>query len=211
MKQAIFVSLACAGAFFLLQPVLAQIPGGAAGQGPATPSTFPGQGPAPGVGGPQAAGGPPPQPQKFDDKKFAKDAALTAMRNVEMGKLAAQKAVSPDIKQFGKRVVQEQSKASDQLKDIATKENLSIPGAVDPKHQSQIDKLAKLSGEQFDKAYLKDQLKTEQAQLRDFSGEAAGGSDPAVKAFANGTLPALQEQVQLAKNLNKSLKKSKAQ
>lgn len=218
MKRTLFTSLASAGVLLLMQSALAQLPGGAApaGQGPATPSTFPGQGPTPGAGGQpsggaQAGGGPAPQPQKVDDRKFAKDAALASMSNVELGKLAVQKAASPDVKQFGQKVVDEQTKATDQLKEVASKENLSIPNGLDAKHKSQIDKLSKLSGQQFDKAYLKDQLKTEQSQLRDFGDEAKGGTDPAVKAFANGTLPALQEQVELAKNLNKSLKKSKAQ
>lgn len=217
MKRTFFAGLVSAGAFLLIQPGLAQIPGGAnpggvPGQGPATPSTFPsqGQGPTPGVGGPQGTSAP-PAPQRFDDKKFAKDAALTAMSNVELGKLAAQKAASPDVKQFGQKVAEEQSKTTGQLKDVATKENLSIPGELDAKHQSRIDKLSKLSGQQFDKAYLKDQLKNEQSQLRDFSDEAKGGTDPAVKAFAAGTLPALQQQVELAKNLSKSVRKAKAQ
>lgn len=212
MKRTVFLSLASA-AFFLMQPVFAQAPGGAgaAGQGPATPSTFPGQGPAPAVGGPQATAGPAAQPQKVDDKKFAKDAALGAMTNVELAKMAVQKAASPEVKQYGQKVVDEQTKANQQLKEVATKENISVPDALDTKQQSRIDKLSKLSGPNFDKAYLKNQLKDEESQVRDFTDEAKGGTDPVIKGFASSTLPSLQQQFEMAKNLNKSVKKSKAQ
>jgi putative membrane protein len=145
---------------------------------------------------------------KVDDKKFAKDAALGGMAEVELGKLATEKASRDDIKQFGQKMVDEYTKANDQLKEVATKGNFPIPDALDSKHQSRIDKLSKLSGEEFDKAYVKDQLKDHQMEVRDFSDEAQSGKDPNVKAFASTMLPTLQQQLETVKDLNKSEKKT---
>ena len=136
---------------------------------------------------------------------------MGAMTNVELAKMAVQKAASPEVKQYGQKVVDEQTKANQQLKEVATKENISVPDALDTKQQSRIDKLSKLSGPNFDKAYLKNQLKDEESQVRDFTDEAKGGTDPAIKSFASSALPSLQQQVEMAKNLNKSVKKSKTQ
>jgi putative membrane protein len=86
-----------------------------------------------------------------------------------------------------------------------------VPDALDSKHQSQIDKLSKLSGPDFDKAYAKEQLKDHQTDVKDFSAEAQSGTDPNVKAFASGTLPVLQQHLELAKNLNKSEKNAAKQ
>jgi len=140
---------------------------------------------------------------KVDDKAFLKEAAQGGMTEVELGKLAAQKASNADVKQFGQKMVDDHTKANDQLKEVASKENVQIPDALDSKHQSRIDKLSKLSGPAFDKAYVKDQLKDHQADVKDFSAEAQNGSDPNVKAFASSTLPTLQQHLELVKNLNK--------
>jgi putative membrane protein len=68
-----------------------------------------------------------------------------------------------------------------------------------------------LSGPEFDKAFLKQQLKEQEAQVRDFSDEAQHGTDPNVKSFAAGALPNLEQQLEAAKNRNKSTKKAKGQ
>ena len=148
------------------------------------------------------------KPSQVDDKKFLKDAALGGMTEVELGKLAAQKADSPDVKQFAQKMVDDHTKAGDQLKQVATQDNIQIPAALDSKHQARIDKLSKLSGPDFDKAYVKDQLKDHEMDARDFGAEAQSGKDPNVKAFASNTLPVIQQHLELVKNLSKSEKQT---
>jgi len=145
-------------------------------------------------------------PVKVDDKKFLRDAALGGMTEVELGKLAAQKASNDAVKQFGQKMVDDHAKANEMLKQVATKENIDVPNALDSKHQSRIDKLSKLSGPAFDKAYAKDQVKDHEQDVNDFQSEAKNGSDPNTQQFAANILPTLQEHLQLAKNLNKTAK-----
>src|SRR4051812_11176573 len=227
MRRNLFVGLACAGAFWCLQAfsmALAQTAGSApSGQAPSTPSTFPGQtaptqpngagspmggNSAPGVNGPMGPNTPDAtsMPAKMDDKKFVKDAALGGMTEVELGKLAAQKATRDDVKQFGQKMVDDHTKANDQLKEVATKQNIPIPDSLDSKHQGRINKLSKLSGPDFDKAYVKDQLKDHETDVRAFSAEAQNGNNPEIKAFAATTLPILQEHLSMVKDLSKSEK-----
>jgi putative membrane protein len=211
MKRKLLLSFVCIGAFLCVQTAnlaFAQSPGGMpAGQNPSTPSTLPGQTPRannPGPNGPLGPNSPETTaPAKVDDKKFLKQAAMGGMAEVELGKLAAQKASSDNVKQFAQQMVVAHTKANDELKQVANKENIAIPDALDSKHESQIAKLSKLSGLEFDKAYAKEQLKDHKTDVRDFSAEAQGGTDPNVKAFASNTLPMLQQHLELAKNLNK--------
>jgi putative membrane protein len=178
--------------------------GGAGGQSPSTPPTLP----------QSQAGGPATMPEstadtmprKVDDKKFVKESALGGMTEVELGKLAAQKASSDAVKQFGQRMVDDHSKANDQLKQVAGKSNIEIPASLDSKHQSRIDKLSKLSGPAFDKAYVKDQVKDHKHDVDEFKSEAQNGSDPNVKQFAMQTLPTLEEHLNAVKDLNKTAK-----
>ena len=146
---------------------------------PSTPRTFPDQSQSPGVDNPPVD----TASQRMDDNKFVKDAALGGMTEVEW-ELAREKASTNEVKQFAQRMIDDHSKANDQLKQLAAKQNLHIPSSLDNKHQSRVDKLAKLSGDKFDKAYLKDQLKDHESDVSEFSAEAKNGSDPNVKAFA---------------------------
>ena len=214
MRRLAFWSLVSAGAFLCLQPLRAQFPGAGSipGQGPTTPSTFPGQRPSPdatGSNAPNGTGAPQNFPSRIDDRQFARDAAIAGLSNVELGKLAEEKASSDNLRQFGRQLVDDQTKTNDRLKQVAKEQSISIPDALDSKHQSQIDKIAKLSGPEFDKAFLKQQLKEQESQVRDFSDEAQRGTDPDVKTFASGALPNLQQQLETAKNLNRSSKKTK--
>jgi putative membrane protein len=179
---------------------------GGGGQSPSTPPTFPESRSAGTAAGPGSTPEPTPAPRKVDDTKFIKESALGGMAEVEMGKLATQKASSDAVKQFGQRMVDDHSKANQQLKQAAAKSNIEVPTSLDSKHQSHIDKLAKLSGPEFDKAYLKDQVKDHEHDVDKFKDEAQYGSDPNVKQFAMATLPTLQEHLSAVKDLKKAAK-----
>ncbi len=92
---------------------------------------------------PNAGNGPEGASSKVDDKKFAMNAAVGGLTEVELGKLATQKGASDGVKQFGQKMVDDHTKANDQLKEIATKSNMEVPTALDPKHQARVDKLSK--------------------------------------------------------------------
>src|SRR5205823_13350550 len=88
------------------------------------------------------------------DHKFAMDAAAGGMAEVELGRLAASKASNADVKNFAQRMVDDHSKANDELKSVASKENIKLPAAIDAKHKATIDRFSKLSGAAFDRAYV---------------------------------------------------------
>src|SRR5580765_5019376 len=61
------------------------------------------------------------------DETFLKKAAQGGMAEVELGQLAVQKASSDQVKQFGQRMVDDHSKANDQLKQLAQQEHVKLP------------------------------------------------------------------------------------
>ena len=70
-----------------------------------------------------------------DDTDFAVEAADGGMYEVELGKLAQSNAASADVKKFGQTMVDEHSKANEELKALATQKNITLPGALSDKHQ----------------------------------------------------------------------------
>jgi len=123
-----------------------------------------------------------------------KKAAKGGMMEVAMGKLADEKGQSDDVKSFGKRMVDDHSKANDELKKIAAKKNVKLP-----------EKEHKVSWTS-DKAYMDAMVKDHEKDLTEFQEEAKDGSDPDVKRFADDTAKVVQEHLDLAKATQSMLK-----
>jgi len=126
------------------------------------------------------------------------------MAEVELGQLASQKAQSDQVKQFAQRMVQDHGKANDELKTLAQQKNITLPTDLDAKHKSTRDRLSKLSGAQFDRAYMQDMLADHRKDVSDFRKESQSGKDPDVKAWAAKTLPTLEEHLKLAESASHS-------
>jgi putative membrane protein len=90
------------------------------------------------------------------DTKFMQEAATGGMAEVELGWLAADKASSPDVKQFGQRMVDDHSKANDELKSLASQKGVTLPASPDAAQKAMQVRLSKLSTAEFDRAYMQD-------------------------------------------------------
>jgi len=97
-------------------------------------------------------------------------------------------------------MVDDHSKANDQLKDVAQKENITLPTELDAKHKALRDKLAKLHGAQFDRAYMQAMVQDHRKDVSEFRHESTSGQNPEVKSFAAKTLPTLEEHLKLAQD-----------
>lgn len=178
---------------------IAQAPGGGGGHSASQPSAAQ---PSANPNGPMNNDTSSSSSAKTDDKKFAKEAAEGGLVEVQLGKLATQKASSDAVKQFGQRMVDDHSKANEQLMQVASQESLTLPTALDKKHQAMVDKMSALSGDAFDKAYVKDMLKDHEKDVKEFQKESQDGTDPNIKQFATKTLPVLQSHLESIKQIS---------
>ena len=135
------------------------------------------------------------------DRDFVKKAAQGNLAEVELGKLATEKASSDEVKKFGQRMVDDHSKANDQLKQVVSKAGVTVPDKLSPKDQATKDRLSKLSGEQFDAAYMRDMVKDHTKDVAEFRRESQSAKNDEVKKFAAQTLPTLQDHLQQAKSI----------
>ena len=142
------------------------------------------------------------------DTTFMKKAARGGLAEVELGQLATQKASSDDVKKFGQRMVDDHSKANDQLKQVAAQEHIDLPTEPSAKDKATKARLEKLSGEQFDRAYMADMVKDHKADVAEFEHESKMAKDPAVKSFAQQTLPTLREHLKEAEKIAPTQKAS---
>ena len=142
------------------------------------------------------------------DENFAKKAAEGGMAEVKLGQLAEEKGSSPAVKNFGRRMVQDHSKANNELKDVTSKENIPLPNEMDKSDQATYDRLSKLSGDAFDRAYARDMVKDHSKDVSEFQKEAKNGKDESIKNFAAQTLPTLQNHLDQARQMEQAVNQS---
>lgn len=142
-----------------------------------------------------------------DDKthEFMNEVALGGMAEVELGKLAQEKAIHQRVKNFGEMMVNDHSAANSDLKAIAQQKNVTLPSDMG-KHKDHYDDLSKKQGADFDKAYMKMMVDDHQDNIDAFEKIAENGTDPDVKTFASQKLPTLRKHLDSAKAINKILK-----
>jgi putative membrane protein len=141
------------------------------------------------------------------DANFMRESSMSNLAEIEHGRLAAQNASSEDVKKFAERMVADHSKANDELKTIAATKNVTLPTELDQKHQAMQDKLAKIKAEAFDKAYMSHMVTSHEQAVGRFKRESQNGKDADVKAFAEKTLPTVEEHLKMARELSAKVAK----
>ena len=126
------------------------------------------------------------------DASFYKNAAEAGISEVDAGNLAQEKGTSQAVKDFGAMMVKDHSAANDKLKGIAATKDISLPTSASIGQMATKTKLEVLSGDTFDKSYIKSQIKAHHDTIVLLKKEIASGQDTDAKAFATATLPVVQ-------------------
>jgi putative membrane protein len=139
------------------------------------------------------------------DRNFARGAAGGGLAEVELGRLADQKGKSSEARQFGQRMVSDHSKANDQLKTLAAAAAIPLPNVPGPEDQAMRERLDKMQGDTFDRAYIRGQIAAHQETVQLFEYEIGSGQDAQLKSFAAQTLPILMQHLEMAQNIDAQL------
>ena len=139
------------------------------------------------------------------DKQFMMKAATGGKAEVELGQLAGQRGNSDAVKQFGQRMVTDHGKANEELTQLAQQKGVTLPSETDAKHKQLIQRLASLSGDEFDRAYIREMQRDHDADVKEFQRQAKTGHDPDLKAWAAKTLPVLQDHQRTVHQMTASL------
>lgn len=142
-------------------------------------------------------------------KTFMQEAASGGLMEVELGKIAAQRASSSDVKEFGQRMVTDHTKANDELKDLASRKNVTLHEGLDAKQQAEVKRLSKLSGHEFDQSYMKAMTTDHEHDVAAFKKAASSSPDADVKSFASQTLPTLEDHLSNARRVEAEVNRTK--
>jgi len=133
------------------------------------------------------------------DQAFVTEAAQGGMSEVQLGELAVKQASSKDVKAFGQHMVSDHSKANDELKQLAAKKKWDLPADVGAENKATMDRLSKLKGAAFDKAYMSDMVEDHVKDVAAFDTESKKGKDLDLRSWAAKTLPTLRHHLSMAK------------
>jgi putative membrane protein len=142
---------------------------------------------------------------KAPDAKFVEAASAAGLAEVSLGKLGAEKGQSADVKSFGQTMVEDHTKAGDELKTIAGGKSIPVSDAPMASDTKAAAAIAKKDGTAFDAAFKQKMVADHEKVIKLFTSEASSGKDADLKAFAAKTLPTLKHHLEMAKALPGSM------
>ena len=157
---------------------------------------------------PAAAAPAPAAPAPMTAADFVTKAASTDMFEKTEAKMAEKMGTSPDVKKFAAMMITDHTKSTADLKAAIAKsgQTLQIPAALPADMQSKVDALAKMTGADFDKGYITQQVEGHTMALGVMQGYSMGGDVPALKEFATNTTKVVQMHLDMAQKLQASMK-----
>jgi putative membrane protein len=145
-------------------------------------------------------------PQQADQTSFLADAIRGNVAEVKLGQLAAERAESQQVREYGDMLRKDHTKALEKASGLANEIGVPASSELTAQQQNQFRSLQKLSGDEFDKTFLSQMVSEHQSDIAKFTAQAQSGSDPEVMAFAKETLPTLQAHLEHAQSIQSDLK-----
>src|SRR5262245_20399487 len=139
------------------------------------------------------------------DQQFAEKAAAGGRTEVELGRLAQEHASSDVVKQLGQRIADDHERANRELESMLGASDVARTAAPSENDDTR-SRLEKMSGAEFDRAYVEQMIDDHQKDITEFQ-RAAESRNPKVRSFAEKTLPTLRQHLQLARDAQTSLSK----
>jgi putative membrane protein len=139
------------------------------------------------------------------DTAFANKAAISGMAEVELGKLALEKAKDAKVKDFASMMVKDHGKANEELKAIAKAKNMTLPTSLDQEHQTKLEELRSKSGADFDKSYAAAMVEGHQKTLA-LMEQGSNLQNAELRGFAGKTSPVVKHHLDMINSIQAQLK-----
>lgn len=141
-------------------------------------------------------------------EKFIKKASISSLFEIESSKVALDRSKNSQVKNLANKLIEDHTATNKKLKETLTKEKLRFPMnmTLDEDHTEKVDDLKEASESEFDKRYIAlmlDGHKNAIDSFQDFLN--AKDTHPALRNFAEQTLPALKKHLEEVGSINKQL------
>ncbi|HYI90640.1 MAG TPA: DUF4142 domain-containing protein [Beijerinckiaceae bacterium] len=134
---------------------------------------------------------------------FVTKAVQGNLAEVSMGQLAQEKGDSDGVRSFGQQLVADHTAANKRAVSIASEMGMTPPGEPSAKQTSEAEKMGKMSGAAFDRAFVRHMLADHRKEIAAYR-RAAKMKNEATAAYATETLPTLEKHLETAQSLAKA-------
>jgi putative membrane protein len=144
---------------------------------------------------------------KEDDAQFVVDIAEINLAEIELGKLAQAKGTNPEVKKFGKMIVDDHTKLASEVSALAKTKNYSLPASLTEEGKDEYNKLNEKSGADFDKKFADMMVDGHEKAIDKLQKTAEKATDQDLKLWASNNVAGLTAHLEHAKMLKESLNK----
>ncbi|MEG5033055.1 DUF4142 domain-containing protein [Microcoleus sp. AT3-D2] len=142
-----------------------------------------------------------PNSLSSQDRNFVMQAGQIGMLEVELGRLAVQRGSSAGVKQYGQEMVEEHTRANQELMQLVRQKDVELPTEMTTQNTALMERLSGLSGRSFDTAYKQAMIESHNQAIALFQAQSQQGQDPELKAWATQKLPNLQAHLQMVNQM----------
>jgi putative membrane protein len=150
-----------------------------------------------------------------DVQEWAQEVAVGNMAEIELGKLASERALDAEVRKFGQMMVKDHTASGNEFKQVVGNQ-LQLPTQLDENHRELVTKLSGMKGMEFDREYMNamvdghEEMK-DRLEQRANQSSTAGSSAPletALNQWAAKTLPVVEMHLQHAQQLKEKVDSS---
>ena len=145
------------------------------------------------------------------DQEFIQDQLADGDAEIALGRLVQERATNPQVKEFGQMMVRDHQQAGTELKQIASKHNITPAGKEHNEHNDMRERLTKLSGAEFDREYMEAMVDDHEKAVNDVERKAENADNPEIRQWASKTLPTLRQHLERARQIQQKLEQGGAQ
>lgn len=149
--------------------------------------------------------------KKEEAANFVTQAANNNLAEIHLGKVAAEKGTSSEVKKFAKDLVDMQTKANEELKLIADKNNIAFPATLTDKDQEMVNELSKETGYEFDEKFMNKMVESHKEAVDMYEKASKEIENSEIKNYASNTLPAIKSKLEMARQDEELVQNRKVQ
>jgi putative membrane protein len=142
-----------------------------------------------------------PSNKNTEDVDFLVEAMRTGLAEVQLGELAAQRSYDPRVRDYGTKLKNDHGAQVAEIERMLQPLRVSIPTEPSTKAQAQHAALARLTGEQFDAAFIEAMIASHTEAIEQYGAQTHANPDRALADFASKSLPVLREHLAMAQSL----------
>ncbi len=143
--------------------------------------------------------------KEFSDARFVDKASMDGQAEIAAGKIAMTRAQNEQVKKFGARMVEDHTKANNELTTIVSEIKVPVPEKLSAEHEKMLMHFQNDSAADFDKDYMDHMVKAHEKAVELFTKASKECKNEKLKAFAEKTLPTLKQHLALARKIDGQL------